>query len=71
MSAGQMVEDVRLVVRGRVPVHFFGRTGGAVPMPHEILSQLMTLADRPDEVPRLDINHRADLQGPVSGRMAA
>jgi 2-oxoglutarate ferredoxin oxidoreductase subunit alpha len=29
MSAGQMVEDVRLAVEGRAPVSFYGRTGGA------------------------------------------
>jgi 2-oxoglutarate ferredoxin oxidoreductase subunit alpha len=44
MSAGQMVDDVRLGVQGRVPVHFYGRTGGAVPLPDEILGQLVVLA---------------------------
>ena len=33
MSAGQMIEDVRLAVEGRVPVFFHGRTGGIVPTP--------------------------------------
>ncbi len=37
MSMGQMVEDVRLAVNGRVPVHFFGRTGGNIPYPNEII----------------------------------
>jgi 2-oxoglutarate ferredoxin oxidoreductase subunit alpha len=37
LSAGQMVEDVRLAVEGRVPVFFFGRTGGMVPTPGEIV----------------------------------
>ena len=36
MSLGQMVEDVRLVVNGRVPVNFYGRVGGIVPSPEEI-----------------------------------
>lgn len=36
MSAGQMVEDVRLAVNGRVPVHFYGRAGGVVPQPQEL-----------------------------------
>lgn len=31
MSAGQMVEDVRLAVEGRAPVGFIGRSGGGVP----------------------------------------
>jgi 2-oxoglutarate ferredoxin oxidoreductase subunit alpha len=51
MNAGQMVEDVRLGVRGRVPVHFYGRTGGAVPLPDEILDQILALANRLDEPP--------------------
>ena len=37
MSAGQMVEDVRLNVCGRKPVHFYGRMGGIVPSPQEVL----------------------------------
>jgi len=43
MNAGQMVEDVRLGVEGAVPVHFYGRTGGSVPLPDEILEQLLAL----------------------------
>ena len=31
MSCGQMVEDVRLAVNGKVPVDFFGRVGGMIP----------------------------------------
>lgn len=37
MNAGQMVEDVRLAVNGKVPVEFYGRMGGVVPSPEEIL----------------------------------
>ncbi|HOC05689.1 MAG TPA: 3-methyl-2-oxobutanoate dehydrogenase subunit VorB [Bacillota bacterium] len=37
MSAGQMVEDVRLAVNGKCPVHFCGRTGGIIPTPAEII----------------------------------
>lgn len=32
MNLGQMVDDVRLAVNGRVPVEFFGKTGGDMPM---------------------------------------
>jgi 2-oxoglutarate ferredoxin oxidoreductase subunit alpha len=35
MNAGQMVEDVKLAVCGKKPVHFFGRLGGIVPTPEE------------------------------------
>jgi len=37
MSAGQMVEDVKLAVNGRCPVKFYGRTGGSVPQENEII----------------------------------
>lgn len=37
MNAGQMVEDVRLSVNGKCPVEFYGRMGGMIPSPEEIL----------------------------------
>jgi 2-oxoglutarate ferredoxin oxidoreductase subunit alpha len=40
MSAGQMVEDVRLAVNGKRPVHFLGRTGGMIPTQKEILEKI-------------------------------
>jgi 2-oxoglutarate ferredoxin oxidoreductase subunit alpha len=40
MSAGQMIEDVQLAVLGRAKVHFHGRTGGMVPTPREVLSEI-------------------------------
>lgn len=40
MSAGQMVEDVRLAVERDAEVHLFGKMGGLVPMPDEILEQI-------------------------------
>ncbi|SMB88704.1 2-oxoglutarate ferredoxin oxidoreductase subunit alpha [Thermanaeromonas toyohensis ToBE] len=40
MSAGQMVEDVRLAVDGKAPVYFYGRTGGVVPNPREVLEEI-------------------------------
>ena len=40
MSAGQMVEDVRLAVNGRVQVEHFGRFGGMIPSPDEVLEAL-------------------------------
>jgi 2-oxoglutarate ferredoxin oxidoreductase subunit alpha len=43
MNAGQMLEDVRLVVAERTPIHFYGRMGGAVPMPEEIVGALRQL----------------------------
>lgn len=40
MSAGQLVEDVRLAVNGKVPVEHFGRMGGMVHSPEEVLNAL-------------------------------
>jgi 2-oxoglutarate ferredoxin oxidoreductase subunit alpha len=40
MNAGQMVEDVRLSVNGKVPVEHFGRLGGMVHSPNEVLAAL-------------------------------
>lgn len=40
MSAGQMLEDVKLSVNGRKPVYFHGRMGGMVPVRDDILAQL-------------------------------
>ena len=47
MNAGQMLEDVRLIVRGRVPVEFFGRMGGVVPFPDEVLAEIERLVASP------------------------
>jgi len=43
MNMGQMVDDVRLVVNGRVPVEFYGRTGGVIPTPAEVVDALTAL----------------------------
>jgi 2-oxoglutarate ferredoxin oxidoreductase subunit alpha len=42
MNAGQMVEDVKLSTCGKVPVEFYGRMGGIVPSPNEVLNALKT-----------------------------
>ena len=43
MSAGQLVEDVRLGVEGRCPVHLVSRMGGSVPMAAEVADRLVSL----------------------------
>lgn len=40
MSAGQMVTDVKLAVNGKVPVEHFGRYGGVIPSPYEVVTAL-------------------------------
>lgn len=42
INAGQMVEDVRLAINGNVRVEYFGRLGGIVPEPDEIVNALMS-----------------------------
>ena len=42
LNAGQMVEDVRLAVNGKVPVEHYGRQGGIVFTPDEVLEALKT-----------------------------
>jgi len=40
MNTGQMVEDVKLAIAGKVPVLFYGRPGGGVPTVEEILDKI-------------------------------
>ena len=51
MNSGQMVEDVRLAIEGRVPVRFYGRMGGIVPSPEEVVHALGELVRRSVEQP--------------------
>ncbi|MBE6855173.1 MAG: 3-methyl-2-oxobutanoate dehydrogenase subunit VorB [Ruminococcus sp.] len=44
MSMGQMVDDIKLAINCSKPVSFFGRTGGVIPTPAEVLSEIKTLA---------------------------
>lgn len=45
MSMGQMVDDVRLAANGACEVSFFGRTGGIVPSPAEVLREIKKLVN--------------------------
>jgi len=40
MNTGQMLDDVKMYVNGKVPVEFYGRLGGVVPFPDEILAEI-------------------------------
>lgn len=56
MNAGQMLEDVMKAVKGRVPVEFYGRMGGVVPVPEEFLAEIKRMAAsdlKVDDNPRL------------------
>ncbi len=45
MNSGQMVEDVRLAVNGKVPVFFKGRMGGMIPSPEEIEAEILRVSE--------------------------
>lgn len=45
LSLGQLVEDVRLTVEGKRPVRFFGRSGGVVVTPAEVLAEIRAAAE--------------------------
>ncbi len=44
MSMGQMVDDVRLAIECVRPVEFYGRTGGVIPSPGEVLGEIKRMA---------------------------
>ena len=43
MSMGQMVDDVKLAIDCSKPVHFYGRTGGIIPTPKEVLGEIQKI----------------------------
>ena len=45
MSMGQMLDDVKIAVAGRKPVHFYGRTGGNVTMPGDIVIKVQEIME--------------------------
>jgi len=45
MSMGQMVEDVDRSVAGMRPVHWYGKCGGEVPTPEEVMEEVKKLVD--------------------------
>jgi 2-oxoglutarate ferredoxin oxidoreductase subunit alpha len=47
MNTGQMLDDVRMAVRQAIPVEFFGRLGGLVPFPDEVLTEIQNLVRGP------------------------
>ena len=47
MNTGQMLEDVRMAVKGRVPIEFYARLGGIVPYPDEIFGEIQRLVHEP------------------------
>jgi 2-oxoglutarate ferredoxin oxidoreductase subunit alpha len=40
LSSGQMIEDVRLALSEKVPIHFLGRTGGNLISPEDVMKEV-------------------------------
>ncbi len=43
MSEGQMIDDVKIAVNGRLPVEFYGRSGGMIPTPDAAAAKVLEL----------------------------
>ncbi|MBN2852331.1 MAG: 3-methyl-2-oxobutanoate dehydrogenase subunit VorB [Clostridia bacterium] len=48
LSAGQMIDDVRLSVNGKKNCYFYGRTGGNIPSQKEILDEIVKILEKED-----------------------
>jgi 2-oxoglutarate ferredoxin oxidoreductase subunit alpha len=40
MNTGQMIDDVKIAVKGRIPTYFYGRSGGMIPTPEAIVNKV-------------------------------
>jgi 2-oxoglutarate ferredoxin oxidoreductase subunit alpha len=47
MNTGQMLEDVRAITQNRVPIEFFARLGGIMPLGEEVLGEIHRLVNGP------------------------
>lgn len=54
MSLGQMVEDVKLTLNGRLPVEFYGRVGGMIPTTQDVLKEVKKIAEGLKEAQKND-----------------
>jgi 2-oxoglutarate ferredoxin oxidoreductase subunit alpha len=64
MNTGQMLHDVQAAVGGKIPVEFYGRMGGVVPLPDEILGEIRRLCYEPvapSANPRISWMNRMDI----------
>ena len=43
MNMGQMIDDVKLALDCKIPVSFYGRTGGVIPAPNDVLAEIRKL----------------------------
>lgn len=63
MNSGMMLQDVSMAMKGICPIEYYGRMGGIVPFPDEILAEIHRIAREPEalstiEDPRIKWMHR-------------
>lgn len=46
LSAGQMIEDVKIINNGRLPISFHGRMGGMTPSVEDLVDEIVKIADK-------------------------
>lgn len=47
MNTGMMLDDVKMAVKGQIPVEFYGRLGGVTPFPDEIFDEIHRIVENP------------------------
>jgi 2-oxoglutarate ferredoxin oxidoreductase subunit alpha len=50
MNSGQMLEDILLATKSSLPIDFYGRMGGTMPFPDEILGEIRRMAQQPMKI---------------------
>jgi 2-oxoglutarate ferredoxin oxidoreductase subunit alpha len=54
MNSGMMLQDVSMAMKGICPIEFYGRMGGVVPFPDEILAEIRRIAREPEALSTID-----------------
>jgi 2-oxoglutarate ferredoxin oxidoreductase subunit alpha len=54
MNSGMMLQDVAMAMKGICPIEFYGRMGGVVPFPDEILHEIRRIAREPEALSTID-----------------
>jgi 2-oxoglutarate ferredoxin oxidoreductase subunit alpha len=58
MNTGMMLDDVKMAVKGQIPVEFYGRLGGVTPFPDEILDEIHRIVKNPPK--KTDFHERKE-----------
>jgi len=56
MNAGQMVEDVKLSINGTSEVLFYGKPGGSIITPNEIIDKVLIILDKDKKLTKAALN---------------